>query len=164
MQLKGQMSLTIRATSLRLTPTHGYLMRCVDLFHDDIYCLVMSQSKPDGWACLPACLCFSCHPDCSGSVAEAIGRAVSAAEQERAQLKERERVMQEAEQARKRAVRVTIDLLGRQVSSMTQACAHTCHLTHQDNALVCLHSAEYSHKRPYCRKGNALPRVCGDSR
>ena len=35
--------------------------------------------------------------------------------QERAQLKARERAMQEAEQARKRTVRVTIDLLGRQV-------------------------------------------------
>ena len=40
--------------------------------------------------------------------------------------------MQEAEQARKRAVRVTIDLLGRQVLSMTRAHAHACQTTHQD--------------------------------
>ena len=57
---------------------------------------------------------------------------MGAAEQERAQLKERERVMQEAEQARKRAVRVTIDLLGRQVLFMTRACAHACQITHQE--------------------------------
>ena len=42
---------------------------------------------------------------------------VGMAVQERAQLKERERAMREAEEARKRTVRVTIDLLGRQVSS-----------------------------------------------
>ena len=40
--------------------------------------------------------------------------------------------MQEAEQARKRAVRVTIDLLGRQVLSTIRACAHACQITHQD--------------------------------
>lgn len=40
---------------------------------------------------------------------------VGMAVQERAQLKERERAMREAEEARKRTVRVTIDLLGRQV-------------------------------------------------
>ena len=35
--------------------------------------------------------------------------------QERKQLKAQEKAMQEAEEARKRTVRVTIDLLGRQV-------------------------------------------------
>ena len=42
---------------------------------------------------------------------------VGMAVQERAQLKERDRAMREAEEARKRTVRVTIDLLGRQVRS-----------------------------------------------
>ena len=83
--------------------------------------LQLSHLLPDhvtdsvSWPGLSASLCFSCHPDCNGFVTESCGRAVSALEQERAQLKERERAMQEAEQARKRAVRVTIDLLGRQV-------------------------------------------------
>ncbi len=40
---------------------------------------------------------------------------VGVAVQERVQLKEQERAMREAEEARKRTVRVTIDLLGRQV-------------------------------------------------
>ena len=58
--------------------------------------------------------------------------------QERAQLKAQERAKQEAEEARKRTVRVTIDLLGRQVTTFTarhatnnkprQQCARIAHL------------------------------------
>ena len=40
------------------------------------------------------------------------------AAQERQQLKERERAIAAAEQARRKSVRVTFDLLGRQVSPM----------------------------------------------
>ena len=54
------MSLMIRATSLRLIPTHGYLMRCPELFNCHIYCLVMSSSESGGrvhlLACLSACI------------------------------------------------------------------------------------------------------------
>jgi len=43
-------------------------------------------------------------------------------EQERAQLKEQERIKQELELAKKRSVRVTIDLLGRQVCCSPLLC------------------------------------------
>ena len=150
MQPKGQMSLMIRATSLRLIPTHGYLMR-YGLFTCHIYCLVISSSELAGqaaFASLLLCVHFTCRPICSGSMAGLLIRAVSAVEQERAQLKERERAMQEAEQARKRAVRVTIDLLGRQVLFMTRARAHACQISHQDLAWSAFiqHSCRYPSK------------------
>jgi hypothetical protein len=58
--------------------------------------------------------------------------AVGMAVQERAQLKERERAMRKAEEARKRTVRVTIDLLGRQVRSRRKCQPSNCSLVQHD--------------------------------
>ena len=91
-------SSTTRAISLRWTPTPGSPMRCLPSAPTCLY----------SGTCLPrnAHACLETGQLCS----KPVGRA-----QERQALKEQERAAAEAEDARKRRVVVTLDLLGRQV-------------------------------------------------
>jgi len=64
-------------------------------------------------------------------------------EQERAQLKEQERIKQELELAKKRSVRVTIDLLGRQVCCSPLLCFFKALISvfSSSDGMHCIHTA-----------------------